>query len=125
MKAPKKQVGRPASGRRAFCIRMSPPAYAALTKTAKAAGHARLGDWLERLAAARAPNVVLDPRRMSSSELTRAFAIACNHATEALAVLHEVIDYAPAPDRGGLRAFQVLRARFENVTSLAQNVGVL
>jgi hypothetical protein len=124
MKA-KQKVGRPESGRKPYCIRMTPQAKSALTKDATAAGYARLGDWLESLANPDAPRNTLDLNGMSPAELIDAFRGASKRAAAALAVLCEVIDYAPVPDKGGLRAFQAVKDQFQKVAHLAHSVGIV
>ena len=108
MKVAKRKVGRPKTGKKGFCIRMTPKAKAALTRAARAAGYARLGDWLEILAMADAAEDALDLDGMSAAERANTFRNACNRAAGALSTVCEVLDYEPAVGKGGLEAFRHL-----------------
>jgi len=124
MKASNRKVGRPKSGKEQFCIRMAPKAKAALTRTARAAGYTRLGDWLETLAQADVAAGALDLDGMSSVELANSFRVACNRAATALSTVLEVLDYAPVVGKDGLKAFRSLKDRYQRIMRLARNVEI-
>lgn len=123
MKATKRRVGRPRSGKHQYCIRMTPKANAALTQAARAAGYTRLGDWLETLAQADVAGAFnLDG--MSSVELANAFHVACNRAATALSTVLEVLDYAPVAGKDGLKALGAVKERYQSMMRLARSVGI-
>ena len=117
MKSTKRKVGRPKSGKKAYCVRMTPAGHDAVLKLAKAAGFAQLGDWLHSLAAASAE--VKPFGDMADEELTIAFAGACDETTKALNQLLEILDHTPHPTKSDLKAFRTMRRRYQHVIRFA------
>ena len=123
MKPSRRKVGRPKSGKKAHCIRIKPATYTELVRAGKAAGYARVGDWLDRLPFVGAAPVT-SYNEMSSDELAHAFRMACNVAGKSLLELCEVIDYDPAVGKSGLHAFRKLNKQYQQLLTLARSVGI-
>jgi hypothetical protein len=77
---------------------------------------------ISRLALMRIPNPCRYGR--SSAERANAFRAVCNRAATALSTLLEVLDYAPAVGKDGLKAFRSVEDRYQGMTRLARNVGI-
>src|SRR4051812_48135397 len=120
--APGKKVGRPSTGKKAYCIRMTPTTNAALLKAAKVAGYSQLGDWLDSLPVARAAmNARISV--MSAAERASAFRIGCENATKSLSIPYEVIDqvidHDPRVGKSGMEAFRRIKERYASMVQLA------
>ena len=123
-RAQHREVGRPPTGKTQYCIRMTPTAHSTLLRAAKAAGHAKLGDWLSNFALSDLSGDSPSFDDMSPVELDTAFRNACDHAAKALSQLYEVVDHDPPVTKRSLKAFQAMKRQYDNVIRLARGVGI-
>lgn len=122
---PKRGRGRPASGKRAYCIRMLPTTHATLVALAMEEG-CHPGDWLDEMAFSKqAPGVSLDlPKRLGKAMALRRFKDIAANTTASLQTLYELIDYDPSiADGEAARAvINEIGVAYSNFRRFLQNV---
>jgi len=121
----KRKVGRPLSGKKGYCIRMSPTTCAKLRLAAKRDGCAHLDEWLTRIAAA---SEAIDPASLKGTpfeDLSGAFRHYCGQAANALSALFQVADENMlVPDEpDNQEAFKKVKTEYTKLVHFLMNFG--
>jgi len=125
----KRQRGRPSSGKKGYCIRVTPETHDELIRAAKVAGYKSLGAWLDAKALTAGPpqKSRQDSRQISSADTCSAFLCHAAQAKEALAEMREVIDCEHEKIGANAKAAIALRSvrdGYRRLLRLLRNVGL-
>jgi hypothetical protein len=125
----KRKRGRPPSGKKGYCIRVTPETHDELTRAAEVAGYKSLGDWLDAKALTAGPpqKSRQDSRRISSANACSVFVRQSAQAKEALAEMRDVIDCEHEQIGTNAKAANALRSvrnEYRRLLALLCNVGL-
>ena len=108
--------GRPATGKKAYCIRMKPDTNADLQRAAKTAGYSQVGDWLATLVQDKGEESL---EEMTQAEIDRALRLKCVEVCNALEAVLDVLCCEPSSSAENSRSFDYVRSRYRHVANFA------